>query len=182
MIQRNGSSARCTGAVLCLTCLFPILKVSAQQKDGAISDQPKMKLCESKQTAKVVIFGKKERNVDPCEVVKAVTAGGVTKGSYHFFKKSNDVSNRKLTESDLSQEIMSSTGASEKTSRSIARYWIKKMGTREFKSLTVIGMASGATVAVYETFKAKNSNIKAQDLNASKLPSTPTDDTTVNGC
>jgi hypothetical protein len=175
MIQTNGSIARCIVAVLCLTCLFPILKVSAQQKDGAISDQPKMKLCESKQTAKVVIFGKKERNVDPCEYVKAVTASGITTGSYHFFKKSNDAHNLKLTESGLRDEIMSSTGASEKTSRSIARFWIKMLGTREFKSLTVIGMASGATVAVYETFKA--SNTKVQDINASKLPSTPTDDT-----
>jgi hypothetical protein len=184
MIQRNGSSARCIGAVLCLACLFPILEVSAQQKDGATSvpprKYPKTKLCDTKQPAKVVVIGTLERSIDPCEYVPAATAAGTARVGYGLFKMTNDVRNGKLTESDLTQKIMRYTGASEKTASSIARPWIKKIGTREFKSLTVIAAAGGGIVAVYEFYKASTSEAKVQDTPVKNLlpPSKDTPEST----
>ena len=166
MIQRNGSSARCIGAVLCLTCLFPILEVSAQQKDGAISVPPrtyiKTKLCDTKQQAKVVVVGT-ERSIDPCKYVPAVTGLGTAGEGYRVFEISNDARHGKLTESDLTQKFMRSTGLSEKNARSIARPLIKMMGTREFRSLTVTAAAGGTIVAICEFFKASTSQAKVQD-------------------
>jgi hypothetical protein len=89
---------------------------------------------------------------------------------YGLFKISNDVRNGKLTESDLIQKIMRYTGASEKNASSIARPWIKKMGTREFRSLTVIAATGGAIVAIYEFYKASTSEAKVQGLSVKDLP------------
>ena len=94
-------------AFLCLTCLFPVLKVSAQQKDDTKTDQSgedlKSKRCDTKQTAKVVLFGQKDSNIDPCKLVEVVGAGYGGKKGYKLFTLSNDVINNKLTESQLTE-------------------------------------------------------------------------------
>ena len=121
----------------------------------------------------MVVVGTPERNIDPCKYVPVVTGLGTAKEGYGLFKTSNDVRNGKLTESDLIQKIMRYTGASEKNARSIARPWIKKMGTREFRSLTVITATGGAIVGIYEFYKASTSEARVQSFSGKDLPLPP---------
>jgi hypothetical protein len=132
---------------------------------GSAATRARLRLCTYPCCCSFVVsfLGILSSKLSPTSSPAAVGTG------YGLFVTSNDVRNGKLTESDLIQKIMKYTGASEKSARSIARPSIKKMGTREFRSLTVIAAAGGTIVGIYEGYKASTSEAKIQGLPVKNL-------------